>query len=67
MNPYEMIARRPLIEEADELATPEPRAPFRMFVDDEARKAVLERATTVHQPTRGHRNPIKAVPAEMDA
>ena len=62
-----MIARRPILDEADEAAAAKPAEPFRMLVDDEARRAVLERAMTAHQPTRGHRNPIKAVPAEMDA
>mgnify|MGYP006336992829 CR=1 FL=1 len=66
MNQYDMMPRRLIVDEADELTATKPIEPFKMLIDEEARKAVLERAM-VHQPTRGHRNPIKAVPSEMDA
>ncbi|MEO7404299.1 MAG: hypothetical protein ABIU95_11580 [Burkholderiales bacterium] len=66
MGAYDLIARQ-YYGEADEEEMEPIRAkePFKLLIDDDARRAVLERAVS-HQPTRGHRNPIKAAPAELD-
>ena len=68
MGGYDLIAKRFYGDaegEGDVIEPTPAREPFRLLIDDEARKAVLARAVT-HQPTRGHRNPIKAVPVELD-
>jgi hypothetical protein len=69
MGAYDLIARRYHLTDASDEEAIEPtpvREPFKLLIDEEARRAVLERAVAV-QPTRNHRNLIKAVPAELDA
>jgi hypothetical protein len=66
MSFYEMIARRGMMDETDGVAEVRAADPFKLLIDEDARKAVVERAMG-HEPTRGHRNLIKAVPAELDA
>jgi hypothetical protein len=66
MGAYDLIAKRFYGDvEGEELEPTPARDPFRLLIDDDARKAVLERAVA-HQPTRGHRNLIKAVASELD-
>jgi len=46
-------------EDGVECLIPATREPFKLLVDDEARRAVIERVGRLN-PSRGHRNPIKA-------
>ena len=66
MSVYELMAHRSMVDETDGLVEFRAADPFKLLIDEEARKAVVERAMG-HEPTRGHRNLIKAVPAELDA
>lgn len=66
MGAYDLIARRYHLAVEDDADAPAAVAePFKLLIDDEARRAVLERAIAI-QPTRGHRNPIKAAPLDNE-
>jgi ketosteroid isomerase-like protein len=52
-------------EDGVETLVPGTQEPFRLLVDEEARRAVIERVGRVG-PTRGHRNVIKAEMDELD-
>ncbi len=58
MGPYDRFMQV-TNDDGTEIRLPGTRDPFRLLVDDEARREVIERVGR-YGASRGHRNPIKA-------
>jgi hypothetical protein len=58
MGPYDRFMQV-TVEDGVEIRLPGTREPFRLMVDEEARREVIARVGR-YGPSRGHRNPIKA-------
>lgn len=58
MGPYDRFMQV-TNEDGTEIRLPGTRDPFRLLVDDEARREVIQRVSR-YGASRGHRNPIKA-------